>query len=66
MKDFFELNDVKPCPFCGSEHIFAEKYQHDAGERWRIVCGGCCAGIERGYDQTPWTAREAWNKRTEK
>lgn len=52
-----------PCPFCGSTEIFYRKYQHEAGERWSILCGNCVAEIDCGYAQQPSTARDLWNKR---
>lgn len=53
-----------PCPFCGSTDIYYRKYQHAAGERWAILCGGCLAEIDCGYAQQPHTARDLWNRRT--
>ena len=56
--------EVKPCPFCGeTEEIYLEEYAHKAGNRWRIFCCGCMAGIDRGYDQAPHGLIDAWNKR---
>lgn len=53
-----------PCPFCGEEkNIYLEKYEHAAGERWRIFCAECMAQIDRGYDQIQYGVIEAWNTR---
>lgn len=53
-----------PCPFCGCVDIYYRKYQHTAGERWAILCGGCLAEIDCGYAQQPHIARDLWNRRT--
>lgn len=59
-----ELRKVKSCPFCGeSENIYLEEYETKVGNRWRILCGKCMGGIDRGYDQTPHSLIDAWNKR---
>lgn len=56
--------EVKPCPFCGeTKDIVVEEYKTIVGNRWRIVCFGCMAGIDRGYDQTPYRLVDAWNRR---
>lgn len=62
-----EINkNVKACPFCGEkEEIYLEQYDHKAGARWRIFCGRCMAGIDRGYDQTLLPLLEKWNERVQ-
>ena len=63
-KKLCESVEVKPCPFCGeSENIVLEEYEAKIGTRWRILCGNCMGGIDRGYDQTPYSLIGAWNKR---
>lgn len=54
---------LEPCPFCGSPHIVYEKYQHIVGERWRVWCAGCLAGIDPGYAQDRATVQRRWNRR---
>lgn len=56
--------EVKACPFCGeTEDIVVEEYKTIVGNRWRIVCFRCMAGIDRGWDQTPHGLIDAWNRR---
>lgn len=56
---------IKPCPFCGeSEEILVEEYTHRVGPRWRIFCYNCMAGIDRGWDQSPYPLIELWNTRS--
>lgn len=55
---------LDPCPFCGSRDVSYEKYQHPAGERWRVVCYGCMANIDPGYCQQPGQVQPLWNRRT--
>lgn len=63
-KKLCESVEVKPCPFCGeSNEIALEEYETKVGNRWRILCGNCMGGIDRGYDQTPYSLISAWNKR---
>lgn len=54
---------LKSCPFCGSAHIIYEKYRHIAGERWRVWCRDCIAGIDPGYAQDKPTVQKMWNRR---
>ena len=69
--DSIELIEPKPntelkrCPFCGSTHIFYERYEGPAGERWRCWCSECLAGIDPGTAQAAGQVREMWNRRTE-
>ena len=50
---------LKPCPFCGEEHINVERMD-DSDECW-LECSTC--GIEtRLYDNEE-TAFAAWNRR---
>lgn len=61
-KDSDELS-LLPCPFCGSEEIVYMKYKHDAGERWKVMCCGCTAGVDPGYAQNQHVVQKMWNKR---
>ena len=54
---------LEPCPFCGSESIWYEKYLHDAGPRWRCWCADCIAGSDPGWAQQRIDVREMWNRR---
>lgn len=55
--------ELKPCPFCGSTHVYYERYRSLAGERWRCWCAECLAGIDPGYAHNMWTVQEMWNRR---
>lgn len=64
-KNLTNHTKIIPCPFCGeSEEIAVEGYTTEAGLRWRIVCCNCMAGIDRGWDQSPYPPIELWNTRT--
>ena len=54
---------LAPCPFCGSESIWYEKYLYVTGPRWRCWCADCLAGIDPGCAQNPGRVREMWNRR---
>ena len=58
-------NDIalEPCPFCGSESIWYEKYMSEAGPRWRCWCADCIAGIDPGWAQQRIDVRDLWNRR---
>lgn len=56
-------NDLKPCPFCGSEEIVFMQYEHAAGLRWKVFCCGCAAGIDPGWAQHPHAVADLWNRR---
>lgn len=60
-----ENNELLPCPFCGSEEVVYDRYKHEAGERYRCICLGCMATVDIGYAQDKYTAKRAWNKRTD-
>ena len=55
--------ELKPCPFCGSDEIVYAKYNHAAGERWRVFCTHCMAGVDPGYAQTEHCVQKMWNRR---
>lgn len=71
MKEGFDIveqtiwraHEASPCPFCGSKEIVFERYQHDAGTRWKIWCTGCMATIDPGWAQQPITVLDKWNHR---
>lgn len=55
--------DLKPCPFCGWPEIYYVSYETPVGDRWQVVCGGCMAGIDTGWAQTPGQLTNRWNRR---
>lgn len=58
---------LKPCPFCGSEEVYVEEYEHHPGAvRWRVLCAGCMAGIDTGTRQSAGAAVPDWNRRAER
>lgn len=56
-------NELKPCPFCGSENVAFMQYKHAAGPRWRVFCFGCTAQVDPGYAQQPHQVTDLWNRR---
>lgn len=55
------------CPFCGSEEVYVEEYEHHPGAvRWRVLCAGCMAGIDTGTRQSAGAAVQDWNRRAER
>lgn len=54
---------LKDCPFCGGSEVVYEKYQHTAGERWKVWCTQCMASIDSGYAQELGTVQRMWNRR---
>lgn len=55
-----------PCPFCGDTAVVYERYEHIAGNRWRVCCYGCGATIDPGYAQQKIDVALLWNHRTER
>ena len=56
-------NELKPCPFCGSEDIAFVQYEHAAGLRYKVCCFSCLAEIDPGYAQKPHVVADMWNRR---
>lgn len=56
-------NELKPCPFCGSQEVVFMQYKHAAGLRWKVVCCGCMAGVDSGSAQQPHQVAASWNRR---
>ena len=50
--------ELKPCPFCGSDDVDLQCYEDDG---FHVVCGKC-GGNMPGWDD-PDEAIEAWNRR---
>ena len=42
-----ETNELKPCPFCGCEHIVAEI--NNLSKRFAIYCEDCIAAMELSF-----------------
>lgn len=55
---------LKPCPFCGCTEIVFERYATPVGERLRVFCCGCLAGIDPGWTDSEETLIKFWNRRT--
>ena len=53
---------LKPCRICGNTEVIYEKYQHDAGPRWRCWCTKCLACIDPGWAQSQSAVRAIWNQ----
>lgn len=51
------------CPFCGSKDVVYIKYDTETGERWRVQCMRCPAGVNPGYAQQRHIVQAMWNKR---
>lgn len=55
------MDELKPCPFCGSEHILtATQKPVGMGECFIVKCFDCSAEIKRTAKRK---AIEAWNRR---
>lgn len=57
-------DELLPCPFCGSKEVAYERYEHDAGERWKVLCLECMATVDPGTAQQRGQAKRLWNRRT--
>lgn len=60
------MNDLKPCPFCGSKNIeLAQKtvftQNIPVGIDWYVLCNGCCSSS--GLFISDHDAINAWNRR---
>ena len=55
------MNDLKPCPFCGSQILFLERTETN---KCYIACVEC--GSRSGNYWTKQDAIEAWNRRIKK
>ena len=56
-------NELKNCPFCGSDEVVFIQYKHTAGLRWKVFCCGCSAGVDPGWAQEPHQVATIWNRR---
>ena len=64
--------ELKPCPFCGSEDVFLEDASDKNGELWVVGCNKCFVAFSAGSESSEGCAdatREetiaAWNRRAE-
>ena len=58
------MNELKPCPFCGSDDVGVYK-QWILGSVWKHVvkCKGCSATIDKCTLSEYSLAVDAWNRR---
>lgn len=53
-----------PCPFCGGDEVYAQRYEHHEGAyRWRVLCAECMGQVDTGTWQQQGCAIDAWNRR---
>lgn len=52
------MTELKPCPFCGSDAIFSDGYNH-----WYVRCSNqeCLVRTRRFLDKSK--AKDCWNRR---
>lgn len=55
------MDNIQPCPFCGSADIYWDKYLIDESPVAFLVCKGC--GCEGPYAAQRRTALKRWNRR---
>lgn len=56
------MNELKPCPFCGSKNVSMYTYS-GVMEYYYIECKDCYCGT--GHEELEEYAVEAWNRRVE-
>ena len=55
------MDDLKPCPFCGSHILEVDRFPHHDSTLWFITCYECpCQGVEHKEKEE---AIKAWNTR---
>lgn len=57
------MEELKPCPFCGSEHVSVRDYSDPMIYYHFVICKECNA--KTGNFGTKEKAIEAWNRRAE-
>ena len=65
------MNELKPCPFCGGEAEVIRSTRSMCYEEYRVGCGKCGAMVKNfsnplwkvSYFDTEAEAIEAWNRR---
>ena len=55
-----------PCPACYSSNVAYVKYQHPAGERWRVQCFDCGETTDPAEPLPRHDIQLLWNKKTNK
>lgn len=55
------MNELKPCPFCGSENVGISLWLGHCC----VTCRGCLGGIAPAPDLTKEDAVAAWNRRAD-
>ena len=67
------MDELKPCPFCGSEVIYVTTKEGRMDSTTTIFCNSCKTSVileeneEEGFSkETKAKAIEAWNRRAEK
>ena len=58
-----EMEELKPCPFCGSEDVGVSYGRKKDGSPWPYVECTDCAAMVAGGDDSELEARRAWNQR---
>lgn len=58
--------DLKPCPFCGSSHVFYSPIRDDNGDKipsaWMVSCEECQINFSCGHSRVK-DITELWNRR---
>jgi Lar family restriction alleviation protein len=54
------MNELKPCPFCGNEHMFYEQLDR---YNWSIKCGNCSCRL--AHFESKDLAADGWNTRAD-
>lgn len=59
------MTELKPCPFCGGEHVKLQHYKVDSNDWWYVSCCECQIAMDplQWDSQTKEQAIERWNKR---
>lgn len=60
------MNNLKPCPFCGSSDCHTKRHYNNYDESWwGVKCYKCGTElVNRNFD-LPTDAMDAWNRRSD-